>query len=103
MKRMFVVSLILIFMVSALPISLFAQEQTFGEAPMLAERVAGGELPPVEERLPANPRVIDLPSSEIGTYGGDFRDPFVGDAFWASQMVFWTFWKGLVNWNETYT
>src|SRR5690606_1586950 len=66
-------------------------------------RVAAGSLPPVEERLPVNPRVIDLPWSEIGTYGGDFRDPFVGDAFWSSQMVFWTFWKGLVNWNETYS
>lgn len=80
-----------------------AQDVTYNEAPMLADRVAAGDLPPVEERLPANPRVIALPGSEIGTYGGDFRDPFVGDSFWASQMVFYTFWKGLVNWNESYT
>ena len=39
-----------------------------------------GTLPPVEERLPANPRVISVEGSGIGTYGGDFRDPFVGDA-----------------------
>jgi peptide/nickel transport system substrate-binding protein len=80
-----------------------AQDTQYNESPILAERVAAGELPPVAERLPANPRVIELPGSEVGTYGGDFRDPFVGDAFWSSQMVFWTFWKGLVNWNETYS
>jgi peptide/nickel transport system substrate-binding protein len=81
----------------------YAQDAAFGESPMLAERVAAGSLPPVAERLPSNPRVVALPDSSIGTYGGDFRDPFVGDAFWASQMVFWTFWKGLVNWNPTYS
>lgn len=80
-----------------------AQDVQYGESPMLAERVAAGELPPVEERLPSNPRVVSFDWSEIGTYGGDFRDPFVGDAFWSSQMVFWTFWKGLVNWNESYS
>ncbi len=80
-----------------------AQDSAYHESPMLAERVEAGTLPPVEERLPANPRVIDLPWSEVGTYGGDFRNPFVGDAFWSSQMVFWTFWKGLVGWNESYS
>ncbi len=80
-----------------------AQDAAYSESPMLAERVEAGELPPVEERLPANPRVIELPGSEIGTYGGDLRNPFVGDAFWSSQMVFWTFWKGLVSWNESYS
>jgi peptide/nickel transport system substrate-binding protein len=80
-----------------------AQDMQYGESPMLSERVSAGELPPVEERLPANPRVIELPGSEIGAYGGDLRNPFVGDAFWSSQMVFWTFWKGLVNWNQDYS
>ena len=41
----------------------------FGESPMLAERVAAGELPPVEERLPPNPEVI-VPRDEVGRYGG---------------------------------
>lgn len=53
------------------------------EAPMLAEMVAAGELPPLEERIPIDPLVIDLPWIEIGQYGGtlkrtttstDFRD-----------------------------
>lgn len=79
----------------------------FNEAPTLAERVKAGKLPPVEQRLPANPRVVELPGSSIGTYGGDFKDPFVGtgagDAFWTSQMIFLTAWRGLVNWNQDYT
>jgi peptide/nickel transport system substrate-binding protein len=88
----------------AVPFSTLSVAQgPYGEAPMLAERVAAGALPSVEERLPANPRVIDLPWSQIGTYGGDLRDPFVGDSFWSAQMVFWTFWKGLVSWNYGYS
>jgi peptide/nickel transport system substrate-binding protein len=83
--------------------SLAAQDMQYSESPMLAASVEAGELPPVAERLPENPRVISFSWSEIGTYGGDFRNPFVGDAFWSSQMVFWTFWKGLVSWNETYS
>ncbi len=80
-----------------------AQDAQFGESPMLAEQVKAGKLPPVKDRLPSSPRVIEYPGSEIGTYGGDFRDPFKGDGYWASQMVFWSAWKSLVNWNETYT
>jgi peptide/nickel transport system substrate-binding protein len=39
------------------------------ESPMLAARVAAGELPPVEERLPSNPVIVT--GEEIGTYGGE--------------------------------
>ena len=45
---------------------------SFVEAPMLAARVADGSLPPVEERLPDNPLVME-PWEEIGTYGGTLR------------------------------
>jgi peptide/nickel transport system substrate-binding protein len=44
---------------------------TFNEAPMLAERVAAGALPPVAERLPAEPLVV-TPKNAIGAYGGTF-------------------------------
>ena len=44
----------------------------YNESPLLAERVAAGELPPVDERLPANPVVIE-PIEEIGQYGGTTR------------------------------
>ncbi len=41
----------------------------YNEAPMLKELVDKGELPPVDERLPENPVVIE-PNDEIGKYGG---------------------------------
>ena len=44
----------------------------FSESPDLAKLVAEGELPPLAERLPDEPVVID-PLNEIGTYGGDIR------------------------------
>ena len=43
-----------------------------GEAPMLAARVEAGELPPLAERLPSNPSVVE-PLEQIGQYGGTFR------------------------------
>lgn len=41
------------------------------ESPMLSEMVASGALPPLEERIPANPMVMDW--GEPGRYGGAFR------------------------------
>jgi len=57
----------------ALPVLQPAQAQDGGyqEAPMLAAKVAAGELPPVEERLPENPRVVELAEGDtVGVYGG---------------------------------
>ncbi len=55
-----------------------AAASQYKEAPMLAERVAAGALPPIEERLPANPYVVKPGSMisekyldlQIGQYGG---------------------------------
>ena len=44
----------------------------FNEAPTLRARVAAGELPPVEERLPVEPLVC-VPVEGIGEYGGFWR------------------------------
>lgn len=48
------------------------------QSPMLQELVAAGELPPLEERLPAEPYVIPLTSEgwgpgEIGEFGGTWN------------------------------
>ena len=43
--------------------------EKFSEAPMLKTKVAEGILPPVEERLPEDPSVLE-PLEEIGQYGG---------------------------------
>lgn len=50
----------------------FAQDTTYNEAPSLAELVAAGTLPPVEERLPPVPLVIE-PVEQVGQYGGTWR------------------------------
>ncbi len=67
----------------------------FHEAPMLAERVAAGELPPVEERLPVEPMVLE-PAERIGTYGGTLNGGFTGPAdhqnaerMLKNHMLFW--------------
>ncbi|WP_267941355.1 ABC transporter substrate-binding protein [Streptomyces sp. ST2-7A] len=49
------------------------------EAPMLAERVEAGDLPPVTERLPTNPLVVP-PTDRIGDYGGTWRSAVTGGA-----------------------
>src|SRR5690606_5694617 len=56
-----------------------AVPEQFNEAPMLAEMVAAGDLPPVEERLPLEPMVIE-PADEIGQYGGTWNRAFTGPA-----------------------
>lgn len=49
----------------------------FNEAPMLAELVKQGKLPPVEQRLPKNPLVV-TPVEEIGQYGGIWHRTWKG-------------------------
>lgn len=61
------------------PLLSLAYAQSNGEAPMLAEMVARGELPPVEERLPSNPLVVDV-YERIGDYGGNWRLARLGPA-----------------------
>jgi peptide/nickel transport system substrate-binding protein len=53
-----------------------AQDQ-YNEAPALAAMVEAGDLPPVEERLPAEPLVQEVVDG-IGTYGGTWRRGFLG-------------------------
>jgi len=49
----------------------------YNEAPMLAEMVEAGELPPVDERLPQNPLIVPV-VDEIGQYGGTLNRGFLG-------------------------
>ncbi|MBV7331034.1 ABC transporter substrate-binding protein [Chloroflexi bacterium TSY] len=50
---------------------------SYNEAPMLADLVASGDLPAVDERLPANPMVMPV-AETVGQYGGTFRRGFKG-------------------------
>jgi peptide/nickel transport system substrate-binding protein len=51
---------------------------SFGESPILTKLVEAGELPPVTERLPENPKLTDEIAPEyldyeIGNYGGTLK------------------------------
>lgn len=48
----------------------------FNESPMLAEQVKAGALPPVEQRLPENPTVVN--AVEVGQYGGNWQRAYKG-------------------------
>ena len=60
---------------------------SYQEAPALAEMVASGSLPPVEERLPVNPIVIK-PEEAVGKYGGALRKT-VGGQRAMGEMGWW--------------
>jgi len=73
----------------------------FIETPMLAERVANGELPPVSERLPMVPSVALMDESQApGRHGGQMRLLF-GRAKDIRLMVVYGYAR-LVSFNEKY-
>ncbi|WP_115850475.1 ABC transporter substrate-binding protein [Thermasporomyces composti] len=71
------------------------------EAPSLARLVEAGELPPVEERLPKEPLVVE-PVERIGTYGGTWRTAILGpaDAAWIERTIGY---DNLVRWDPDFT
>ncbi len=70
---------------------------SFQESPLLAEQTASGALPPVAERLPANPVVL-TPIEQIGTYGGDWNTatPSQGSGYEPRTMAY----EHLVRWDS---
>jgi peptide/nickel transport system substrate-binding protein len=77
--------------------------QKYKEAPQLAELVRAGQLPPVDDRLPKNPVIVE-PVDQIGRYGGDWRGGTTetnGNFFIRNggyeQLVRWTpEWDGII-------
>ena len=65
-----------------------ALAQDYQEAPELSALVADGSLPPVEERLPANPLVVE-PIEMVGSYGGVWRSALKGsfDTGWIRRTI----------------
>jgi peptide/nickel transport system substrate-binding protein len=61
------------------PTPVAAQSGKYKEAPMLAEQVKAGKLPPVEKRLPQDPLVVPV-VERTGQYGGVWRRAFLGPA-----------------------
>ncbi|MFW5835859.1 MAG: ABC transporter substrate-binding protein [bacterium] len=65
-----------------------ADVEAANEAPQLADMVEQGDLPPLDQRLPEQPLVIE-PHEEIGRYGGTMRSGLVGgdDLAWLLRTV----------------
>jgi peptide/nickel transport system substrate-binding protein len=61
------------------PAATGAQSGKYKEAPLLAEQVKAGKLPPVDQRLPAEPLVVPV-VERVGQYGGVWRRGFLGPA-----------------------
>lgn len=55
--------------VEATPTTVEIVVSQYSEAPMLADKVAAGELPPVDERVSDNP-LVTAPLESVGKYGG---------------------------------
>lgn len=85
-------------MLSCLALSALAfANAVAGEAPQLAQQVAAGKLPPLEERLPKSPVVVK-PVERVGEYGGQWRAAMVGggDQAYMSRTIGY---ENLVRWN----
>ncbi len=75
-------------------------EEVYQEAPMLEELVDEGLLPPVEERLPVNPMIVQ-PHDEVGIYGGTWRMGIVGVASGLLRTT--TQYENLLRWDTEFS
>ena len=73
-------------------------QTAYNQAPELAEQVAAGTLPPVAERLPAEPAVVE-PLEQTGRYGGTISSVLKGpsDDFWIEKTIGY---DPLVRWSQ---
>jgi peptide/nickel transport system substrate-binding protein len=88
--------------VEATPTTVVLEEgSAYGEAPMLAEMVAAGELPPVEERLPMAEDIQVVAGVDgIGEYGGTWHESSWWQGMGNIAMVIY---DPPVRWNPDYT
>ncbi len=78
--RPFSTLLLVIIAVAFTPLGGRALAQSrYKEAPILAEQVKAGKLPPVDQRLPSEPLVVPV-VERSGQYGGVWRRAFLGPA-----------------------
>jgi peptide/nickel transport system substrate-binding protein len=77
------------------------ETSAYGEAPMLAEMVAAGDLPPVEERLPMAEDIMVVSGVDgIGEYGGVWHGYTWWQGYGNIEMMIY---DPPVRWNREYT
>jgi peptide/nickel transport system substrate-binding protein len=72
----------------------------YNEAPQLAELVKAGKLPPVDQRLPENPKVVKVVDS-IGKYGGIWHIGNVGAN--TTHYERYAGYEGLIRWTPDWS
>ncbi len=73
----------------------------FKESPLLTAKVETGELPPVAERLPRNPVLVD-PVERLGRYGGTWRMGMRGNS--DRGLIYRTIgYEHLLRWDPAWT
>ena len=77
------------------------QVSPYREAPELTALVAAGSMPPVEQRLPENPMLLE-PLNEIGTYGGTWHMA-MRDSFDHASLIRTIGYENLVRWNSDWS
>ncbi len=77
-------SLLYVSLAALLVLTLSLVAQAYNESPMLTELVKAGKLPPVDERLPKEPMVLE-PLNEVGQYGGTLRSSTTEPNAWQSD------------------
>ncbi len=84
----------------AIAVSAVGAASLMSEPPILAEKVASGDLPPMSSRLPAKPKVLDFIATEkqTGRYGGRLR-MLMGKAKDIRMMTVYSY-SRLVGFNE---
>ena len=92
MKKTLSMLLALVMVLALCPVFASA-EAAYTESPFLAAKVEAGELPPVADRLPTNPQVVEV--AEIGIYGGVWRQAVTSGTFNHAQSHF----TGHLNYN----
>lgn len=87
-KQLFIALLVLCLCLLPAAFSVIAQDMTYNESPVLTVMVEAGEIPPVAERLPVEPMVVE-PLESIGEYGGtwNFGLSGGGDGFFLSRTI----------------
>lgn len=66
------------------------------EAPSLRDQVEAGDLPPLEDRLPDEPMIVE-PVDQAGHYGGTWQNALIGST--ATRLNFTLAYESLVRWN----
>ena len=91
----------LVIVALSIPTLNVSAQMTYKEAPMLAELVAAGQLPPVEERLPKPEDIMVVPVVDgIGQYGGTWYNVTGGADMNTIKMVLY---DPPIRWKSDYT